>query len=81
MSTPVSLRTYFSERAESLKDINTGIAYIVTTGRWKLKTVHTQPMLDEVYESSLVKDVVIISVKGKKVVSHEDIQRIIKECR
>ena len=81
MSTPVSMGTYLSGRSESLEDISTGIAYKLTTGEWKLKTVHTQPMLDEVHESSFVKDVVIISVKGKKVVSQEDLKRIIKECQ
>lgn len=59
-----------------------------TYGHWILKTVHTEDDLDEILESDFVKEVVIVSVKGKLVISNEDSKRVltemeaaVKDCR
>jgi hypothetical protein len=60
----------------------------VTDGHWHQKTVHTEDDLDEVRESDFVKEVIIVSVKGKLVISNEDGKRVltemeqsVKDCR
>jgi len=59
-----------------------------TGGHWIRKMVHTEDDLDEIRESDFVKEVIIISVKGKLVVSNEDSKRVltemeaaVKDCR
>ena len=51
----------------------------VTDGQWHQKTVHTEDDLDEIRESDFVKEVVIVSVKGKLVISDEDSKRVLTE--
>ena len=50
-----------------------------TGGHWIQKTVHTEDDLDEICESDFVKEVVIVSVKGKLVISDEDSKRVLTE--
>ena len=50
-----------------------------TGGHWIQKTVHTEDGLDEVRESDFVKEVIIVSVKGKLVISDEDSKRVLTE--
>jgi len=59
-----------------------------TGGHWIRKTVHTEDDLDEIRESDFVKEVVIVSEKGKLVISNEDSKRVltemeaaVKDCR
>jgi len=59
-----------------------------TGGHWIQKTVHTEDDLDEIRESDFVKEVVIVSEKGKLVISDEDSKRVltemeaaVKDCR
>ncbi len=72
-----------------MEDIMTVLVYKhATDGHWHQKTVHTEDDLDEIRESDFVKEVIIVSVKGKLVVSVEDSKRIltemeaaVKDCR
>jgi len=72
-----------------MEDIMTVLVYKhATDGHWHQKTVHTEDGLDEIRESDFVKEVVIVSVKGKLVISNEDSKRIltemeaaVKDCR
>ena len=72
-----------------MEDIMTVLVYKhLTDGHWHQKTVHTEDGLDEIRESDFVKEVVIVSVKGKLVISNEDSKRVltemeqsVKDCR
>ena len=63
-----------------MEDIMTVLVYKHSAdGHWRQKTVHTDYDLDEIRESDFVKEVVIISVKGKLVISNEDSKRVLTE--
>ena len=63
-----------------MEDIMTVLVYKhATGGHWIQKTVHTEDGLDEVRESDFVKEVIIVSVKGKLVISDEDSKRVLTE--
>lgn len=72
-----------------MEDIMTVLVYKhAADGHWHQKTVHTEDDLNEVHESDFVKEVVIVSVKGKLVISNEDSRRVltemeaaVKDCR
>jgi hypothetical protein len=51
----------------------------LTDGHWHQKTVHTEDDLDEICESDFVKEVIIVSEKGKLVISDEDSKRVLTE--
>jgi len=51
----------------------------LTDGHWHQKTVHTEDDLDEICESDFVKEVIIVSVRGKLVISDEDSKRVLTE--
>jgi len=63
-----------------MEDIMTVLVYKhLTDGHWHQKTVHTEDDLDEICESDFVKEVIIVSVKGKLVISDEDSKRVLTE--
>lgn len=63
-----------------MEDIMTVLVYKhLTDGHWHQKTVHTEDDLDEICESDFVKEVIIVSVRGKLVISDEDSKRVLTE--
>ena len=63
-----------------MEDIMTVLVYKhATGGHWIQKTAHTEDDLDEIRESDFVKEVIIVSVKGKLVISNEDSKRVLTE--
>ena len=63
-----------------MEDIMTVLVYKhAADGHWHQKTVHTEDDLNEVHESDFVKEVIIVSVKGKLVISNEDSRRVLTE--
>jgi len=63
-----------------VEDIMTVLVYKhLTDGHWHQKTVHTEDDLDEICESDFVKEVIIVSVRGKLVISDEDSKRVLTE--